>query len=403
MISDIKISPDNLLLWSDFEDWESGASLPPTEHNLSGTGATIARESTTVKRGTYSAAVTRVGNDVTLYHDYSAYADYKGRKMTFSCWVYATVASRARISISDGVGSSNSSYHSGAAGWERLTVTRDIDASATRIRVEMQINTGNTTAYFDGGLLCEGDSDYTDLNNYIEEWVPAKKYRTQTYKIARRDGLKMPNTTIESQTIKLKGNVVDNSLTVARSTFDGVIKGINSIRYKPNGDREPKNLYLFEDRFIKCFLDDFNNEYQGALKIMKFDARFSAPEPFHQYINKLRKAQSISSSPTSFTVTVNGNAYTKPQIKITAGAGSITTLTIQNLTTGQLFSYTGTITAGNSLIVDTDQQTVLNNGIDDLTSFTGDLDLILLPGDNAFKFTGTTGGAVRVDWFDRWY
>mgnify|MGYP000990117134 CR=1 FL=1 len=403
MISDIKISPDNLLPWSNFEDWEGGASTAPTEHTLSGTGATIAQESSIVKAGTYSAKVTRVGNDATLYFDLPSYTDYKGRKMIFACWVYATVASRARLSISDGVGSTNSSYHTGSSSWERLTVTRDIDASATRIRVEMQVNTGNTSAYFDGGMLFEGDADYTDLNAYIEEWTPAKKFRTQTYKITRRDGLKMPNTTIESQTIKLKGNVVDNSLTTARSTFDAIVKGLNSMRYKPNGDREPKNLFLFDDRFIKVFLDDFNNDYQGALKIMKFETRFTAPEPFYQYINKLRKAQAISSSPTSFTVTVNGNAYSKPQIKITAGAGSITTLTIQNLTTGQLFSYTGTIIAGNSLVVDCDLLTVQNNGSDDLTNFSGDLDMFLLPGDNAFKFTGTTGGTVRVDWFDRWF
>lgn len=404
MISDIKISPDNLLPWSDFEDWENGAAAAPTEHTLSGAGAAVARESSIVKTGTYSARVTRSGADTTLYYDLPAYTDYKGRKMTFCCWVYATVASRGRIAISDGVGSSNSSYHTGGSGWERITVTRDIDASATRIRVECQVNTGNTSVYFDGAMLFEGDSDYTDLNSYIEEWVPAKKYDGQTYKIARRDGLKIPNTTIKSQTFKLKGNVVDNSLSTARTNFDAIVKAINSLRIKPNGDREPKNLYLFDDRLIKVFLDDFANDYQGALKIMKFDARFVAPEAFHQYINKLRKAQAIAASPTSFTVTVNGNTYSKPQIKVTApGGGSITTLTIQNLTTGQSFSYTGTIAAGNSLVVDTDLLTVQNNSADDLTNFTGDLDMILLPGDNAMKFTGTTGGTVRVDWYDRWF
>ena len=57
MIADLKLSPANILKWSHMEDWVSGASSAPTEHTLSGAGASIARESTTVKSGTYSAAV----------------------------------------------------------------------------------------------------------------------------------------------------------------------------------------------------------------------------------------------------------------------------------------------------------------------------------------------------------
>ena len=163
---DIKISNDNLLPWSHMEDWVNGTSSAPTGHTLSGAGASVAREATTVKFGTYSASVTRAGADTILYYPLSQFADYQGRKVTFGCWVYATVASRARLSISDGVGSSNSSYHTGGSGWEFLEVSHDVDVSATKLWAEMQINTGNTTAYFDGGVFCQGDLSITVLTTY---------------------------------------------------------------------------------------------------------------------------------------------------------------------------------------------------------------------------------------------
>ena len=69
MAVDSKIGPRNLLPWSHMEDWVDGTSSAPTEHTLSGSGAAVARESTIIKKGTYSAKVTRNSNDVKLYYD----------------------------------------------------------------------------------------------------------------------------------------------------------------------------------------------------------------------------------------------------------------------------------------------------------------------------------------------
>ena len=147
------ISLVNLLSNGDFEVGD-----PPTGWTLGGAGATFARSSVQVKTGTYSGLLTRVGNDCNIQAGIANFAYYKGRKVTAGYWVYATVASRARVSIYDGVQNSYSSFHSGVAGWEWLTVTRTMDAAASTFLTNARIEGGDTSAYFDGAILVEGDT-----------------------------------------------------------------------------------------------------------------------------------------------------------------------------------------------------------------------------------------------------
>lgn len=406
MQSEIKISPENLLVWGDFEDWENGASAAPTEHTLTGVGATVAREATIVKKGTYSVKVTRVTNDVTLYYDLPQYADYKGRKIIFGCWIYATVASRVRIAISDGVGSTNSSYHAGNSAWQFITVTHNMDSSATRLRVEMQVNTGDTSGYFDGGILCEGDTSFLVITDYadINEWIPTNVFRGGQFTIPRRPGVKVPKMIPSSKSLKIKGKVVSNDQSTTRSNWDTLNRILLSFRDKADGNQEARDLYLFDDRFLRGHLQDSEPEFLAAIKVYNFDWRFLVPEPFFQAINKTRVAQSLAISPVTFTVTPAGSVFSRPVIKVTAGVSAITSLTVENLTTGQVMSYVATIAAGQSLVIDTEALTVQNNGTDDIGNITGDTEMVLLPGGNQIKITSAaTGGTAKIDWFDRWF
>lgn len=403
---DIKICGENLIFWGNMEDWDAGASAAPTEHTLSGAGASVAREATTIKQGTYSAAVTRSGADTTLYHDFPDYDDYLGRKMTFECWVYATVASRGRIAINDGVGTTASSYHTGAAGWEKLSVTRNIDSSATQVRLEHHVNTGNTTAYFDGGILVEGPTGITVLTSIadIGRFTPSTRYRGPEFTLARRQGVKVPTMQPESVTMKIEGMIVATTAATTRTNTDTLNNILNSQRTKPNGDREKKDLYLWDDRFVRGFLNSSGKDNLSALKVKEFDLNFIIPDPFEYFVQKLRSKQTISATPTTFTVTVNGNAISLPKITITNSSSNISSFTIQNLTTGQALSYTGTLITGDDLILDSDNSSVTNDGTDDVANATGDIStLYLLPGANEIKVTGLVSGTVKVDFFDRWY
>jgi len=388
---DIKVTPKNLVKWSNFEDWENGASSAPTEHTLSGAGASVAREATTIKQGTYSAGVTRAGADTTLYHDFPDYADFKGHRMTFGCWVYATVASRARIAISDGVGSTNSSYHTGVAGWEFLTVTHNVDASATRIRIECHVNTGNTTGYFDGGILVDGPLNYLDTSSYFENWSIDNRFRQASHRVSRRPGLIIPDSEFDSLGLNISGNVYGTTATAARSSYDSLMQ------YLSVGE---KDVYLYDDRYIRAFLSSKSDDRKAANRVIEFDLKFVTQIPFYQYVQYLRKTQAISSSPTSFTLTVNGNVYSQPIINFIAGGSNITSCTLENITRGETMTFSGTVTAANTLVIDGNDLTVLNNAVDEIGSFSGDF-LRLNPGDNILKFTGSNC-TIKVDWIDRW-
>lgn len=404
---DIKISPENLVKWSNFEDWEDGASSAPTEHTLTGSGASVARESSTIKQGTYSMAITRAGANADVYHDFPDYLDWAGRKLTFGMWVYATVASRARIAIDDGVNAQeNSSYHTGGSSWEYLTVTLDTSVCATQIRIICEVNSGATTAYFDGGGLFQGDSGETVLTDIadISDIKPSNRYRGQSHKITRRDGNKTPNLVLESKTLKVKGLVIGANHTASRTTLDTIVKALNSPRTMPNLDREQRDIYINSDRFYRGHIDAFNSDSKAAFRARPFDFRFIVPEPYEQSVQFFRKAQTISSDPTTFTVTVNGNVFSRPIITITNNSSNITSLVFENLTTGRSFSYSGTLQTSQNLVIDTDSVMVENNGIGDIANITGVIaDNILYPGGNEIKITGLVSGEIKVDWRDRWY
>jgi phage-related protein len=396
MTVDIKISGKNLLKWSHMEDWVNGASAAPTEHTLSGAGSSVARESTIIKVGTYSAKITRAGTDCKIYYDLPEYASYLGRKMIFGCWVYATVASRARLSIDDSVTPVYSSYHTGGSSWEFLTVTIDVDAAATRIRVGMEVNTGNTSAYFDGGILCEGSLAFIDLasstNPYAESYDFSRKYRNSKFVVARRSGILVPSVDYGEKTLTIKGKVAGTTQATARTNWDSFLQYIN--------DGE-KDIYLYDDRFVKGYLVNESHNYIAALRIIDFNLQFLIQSPFNYYNQKLRTSQVISSSPTTFAVTNNGNVFSKPVLNFTAGSVPISSLLFQNITTGETLTFSGTVAAYTTLVIDCELFTVMNNSVDSIANFNGDF-MKLNPGANNMKFTGTTLATVKVDNWDRW-
>ncbi len=151
------------------EAWIAGATSAPTGWTLTGGGATIARDSTNRKVGSFAAALTRVGTDCYLSQNavtlQGPAAWWQGKKVTFGCWVRATVATRARLQINDGVGTASSAYHTGSGAFEWIEITRDIDAAATQVELRLVVDTGNTTAQFDGATLVLGAG--------VQDFIPA--------------------------------------------------------------------------------------------------------------------------------------------------------------------------------------------------------------------------------------
>lgn len=151
----------NLVRNDDFLLWPDGDASAPLYYALAGAGASIARAGTGLgdsnrKIGDFCAKVTRGGADVTLSNTLlsgTAFtrADFlKGKYVAVGMWVKSSTPNLARIGLSDGAGSQNSSYHTGGGAWEFLTATRQIDNSATGLIPFGQVNNADAVAYFSG-------------------------------------------------------------------------------------------------------------------------------------------------------------------------------------------------------------------------------------------------------------
>ena len=141
------------------EAWAGGASAAPDSWVLTGAGASVAREATIIKTGTYSVNVTRSGATTLLYQTISTtrgIAYWRGKTVTVGCWVYADAPTRGRIKIDDGVTQTTSSYHSGTPGWEYLTHTIVVSLSALALNVSLYVSNTDGSVYFDVASVIEG-------------------------------------------------------------------------------------------------------------------------------------------------------------------------------------------------------------------------------------------------------
>jgi len=113
----------------------------------------------------------------------------------------------------------------------------------------------------------------------------------------------------------------------------------------------------------------------------------------------------LKTGPTSLTNSGNVN---QRDIQFTIGADStdITAISIANTTTGHTLEWAGTLTAGNSLVIDCGALSVLNNGSGDYASLTPPSDkdewMMLEPGTNSFTVT-ITGGSASSTFVTRYY
>lgn len=118
--------------------------------------------------------------------------------------------------------------------------------------------------------------------------------------------------------------------------------------------------------------------------------------------------------PTAYPVTltlvnagnVNQDAVT---ITVTAGTSTITAVSLTNSTTGHNPAWAGSLTTGQSLVIDTGARSVQKNGADDYADFTPPSSyekwFTLAPGANTLSLSITPGGAgesIRFQYTDAW-
>lgn len=137
-----------------FEKWNvvsTAGAIQPDSWTLAGAAATFSRSSTS-RRGAYSLSVTRSGTNATvaqtpglLETGATLSADaLRGFLCTAAVVVKTAVASQVRVQITDGITTSNSSYHTGGNTWEELTATITPASTATTLTVTVSVEVDGT-------------------------------------------------------------------------------------------------------------------------------------------------------------------------------------------------------------------------------------------------------------------
>lgn len=357
----------------------------------------VARESTNKKFGNYGAMV--AGTDIlslgALYRTIPNSSDYQGRTFSLGAWGMSA-STGPYLMLSDGVNSKTVHLTSSSAMAFFTTPPMKIDYSATEIKASL-VGYLNATAYFDSAVLCEGEDLFTtfDTNIDISEFSPTLNMKQDQYEIAQREGSFIPETHLQSRNIRLKGSVVGTDVVSTRSNFDSLMKSV--LAWQVN---EKRNLYLYDDRVLEVFLKGFDWNYLNGLQMIRFNAQMSAPDSTTRSINKYRTRQVISGTVTEFSLPYNGSALSKPVISFVADQGSaISTCVLENLTTGENFSYSGTVPTNVALDIDCDLGTVFNSSVDFISQFSGDF-LGVVRGTNNFRFSGSNC-TINIDYYER--
>lgn len=149
----------NILSNGDFESWSVGDSAAPDGwvYTQSGTGGTVTRIADT-KINTYVARLaTSSIYKSSLKFVVPNFNAYKGKKVTFLCFVKSanTIAGEVVISIRDS-GYTNASYQN-SGNWELISLTITVNSSTTLLECYCSIDSDSTsTADFVGAMFVEG-------------------------------------------------------------------------------------------------------------------------------------------------------------------------------------------------------------------------------------------------------
>jgi len=157
-------NPKNLIANGDFETWLGGTSALPTGWGQI-SSPTVAKETTTIKRGKASAKITGKTDSTVYVTQISPITPTlsRNRTWTFGTWVWADAANKARLTVAYGTTPSYATkYHTGSSSWELLTLAIGQTSNATNFAMYLAIDANDpaVTAYFDGAFIVEGPEEW---------------------------------------------------------------------------------------------------------------------------------------------------------------------------------------------------------------------------------------------------
>lgn len=179
----------NWLHNGDFEIWGHGDQTIPTSWALTGTNATVVKETNTVRLGAAAAKVSRAATAGLGANAHLAQNAQSGvtrlapplswwysKRVTAGAWIHFTTSGDliAHLSIAGAASHSeaHSANHTGGGAWEWLQVTTDLTGDVAQVIVNCSVESPSGaatagTAYFDGVVLTVG----AGVPDWIPEWI----------------------------------------------------------------------------------------------------------------------------------------------------------------------------------------------------------------------------------------
>lgn len=204
--------------------------------------------------------------------------------------------------------------------------------------------------------------------------------------VPRGDGMYQTAAYFRESTLELRGFVKNTSAALLTAYLDTIKKALRV----SEGDLDITDSAGTVKRYIATcdnFEEMFADRERYHLTLCPFKIRFKCLTPFGKARNYTTSSLSITASPTTQTVVNTGTYKAEPVITLVFdAASSVTAVTLQNTTTGEQITYTGSISAADVLVFDSEQKQVTKNGT--AVDFTGAFPT-LEPNSNAVKITIT--------------
>lgn len=242
--------------------------------------------------------------------------------------------------------------------------------------------------------------DDLDFSESVESYDTGSPNRLDLMQVPKRHGALVAEVPVlDPRRVSFRGKVSEGSASLTRNTLDLLEKTFH---------RNNKKLRIWDDRYLNAYLVTFGYSFipGTAGQSAAWSAEFVAADPFWYSDTAFTQTQTLDTADIAdathggrlevSSIVNPGTAFAYPTMTITNSTGSsVTRISIINRTTGRTFTYTGTLLNGQSLIVDCGQFTVKNNGVDDLTNFSGSF-LWFDPGTNSMEIQGFALGAGSI-------
>ena len=195
--------------------------------------------------------------------------------------------------------------------------------------------------------------------------------------------------------ITLQVAVMATSRAVLKGYLDG-IKGFIATDV-------PYNLVLdgLNDRYWLAKVNSFNGGYRGVSTWIG-TIGFQADDPCAYDVSETDSPHLIDADHQTVIETPGGTAMISPVYTLTAGEElAAVTIKVQNINTDEELQWTGTLTIGQVLEINTDAWTIKKEGVADISTFTGQFPR-LQPGANQIKVTAfSTTGTLDIKYRNR--